>query len=818
MFEAVIAKFEHDCLVGSPGKWQDYLPEDPIVREWLMAELPLIEAELISADETAIQDAEAGETARSSPTFQPTSDNLPLAVETNTIYGPPLRKMRGGLGDVWVVPELSLGRTVVVKQLQDRWHGNAKAERAFLQEVKITSLLEHPGIVPVHATGRSKDGRPFYSMRYVEGQTLREAISALHAELLPNQATLRKLLNHFVTVCRTIAYAHSCGVLHRDLKPENIIIGCFGQTVVLDWGLAKQFPERAQLEQFEPNDDSGNAVVSNDLETSVGDILGTPAYMSPEQARGDIGALSIQTDVYGLGAILYTILFGTAPFATNAEPQPYESLSQRSPEFPACRLNNWFANGLIAICRKSMALQPHNRYADASLLADEVENWLSGENISVKQQPLGQRLMRWAVQQRTLAGAAVLFACLALTSGVYGMLGIQRERNEKLLATRTAQANAQAMESAAEYISKVFQSAEPLGFDDLGFSGGGQIDAKASLRQMLEQGFSLVDDYYHQQPEQKSEMLLAMGHSFRGLAEYDQAQAVLDESAALRLKLFGEQDARTLECYYHLGRLAYDVGEYSRAEELLRHVIHVGNSLKDRPELLVADAQFHLARLLYYQPLGLNYPQFKPASIQESKQMFAEVINTRERLLGKNHPSVGYAYAGYAAACFNDHQKAQEALTAVAKAMEVFRANGQNSKLGHFLLEYLRAEKLRSEGNVAEAEAAYCLLRETIEEHLGKNHPIYLMHLWNMAGFYHKFHMLDDAELTIEQIRELARDLPGFRSSQAHLDGLRQYVEELMKDRPKDAMAVLEETIMYARERPTENASLIEHLQSLLTN
>lgn len=855
LFERIVARFECDWQLGCPGRWQDYLPEDTDVRELLTMELPLVEEEfrqrsVLVPDSRAASDSSTFGTAGQTQDSDPQSESKPVGgqvdstltrmpasirrdvnalsdeqglvqhlmdVKPYTCYGEPVKKMKGGLGDVWVVSEANLGRTVAVKQLQERWVGNPRAERAFLQEVRITSLLEHPGIVPVHATGRTNDGRPFYSMRYIEGETLREAIDKCHAEPTLDLSDLRRLLDHFVSVCQTVAYAHSCQILHRDLKPENVVIGSFGQTVLLDWGLAKQSPEHSQFSQAHGfttrSVDGCGHHAENSIDTSAGDVLGTPAYMSPEQARGDQRAISTRTDVYGLGAILYTILFGLAP-------HPQHSLrpgtTQQVPvDFPAIRTSNWLTSGLIAICRKAMSVQPGDRYPSAAALADEVVHWLSGESISVKRQPLLQRSLRWAVRQRTLAGAVLVFAIFTLLAMTLGYVGIQRERSEKLLAARTALANARAMESAAEYIAKVFQSAEPVGFDNLGFAVNGQLDARESLRQILENGYALIDSYFGERSEQKSNVLLAMGYSFRGLAEYEKANNLLNDALALRRQLYGENDLRTLECIYHLGRLASDRGEYAEAEQLLRHVVRDGKSETVSAQLLTADAQFHLAWLLYYQPLGTSFPQFSPELVAESKQLFSVVIKTREQHLGANHPSVGLAYAGYAAACFNDPTQVQAGLTAVTKAMEVFRASSQQSKLGHFLVEYLRAERFRADGDAMAAHQIYCQLRETIEEHLGRNHPVYLVHLWNMVGFYRKFQRWQEAEHTIDTIRKLAREIPGFRSSQVHLDCLRQYIEELMKIRPHDAIPVLDETLCFAYERPDEHQHLIRQLQEL---
>ena len=246
---------------------------------------------------------------------------------------------RGGIGVVFVALDSELHREVALKQIQPQ-HADDPASRArFLIEAEVTGRLEHPGVVPVYGLGTSDEGRPFYAMRFVRGQSMKEAIEKFHRPAATSSLSclegegkaaaaaaatgaaadgsadlaLRQLLRRFIDVCNAIAYAHSRGVIHRDLKPANILLGPYGETLVVDWGLAKVVgrddptPQPAAELTLRPRSGSGNS------ETQAGTAVGTPAYMSPEQSEGRLAQSGPASDIYSLGATLYCILTGQPP-------------------------------------------------------------------------------------------------------------------------------------------------------------------------------------------------------------------------------------------------------------------------------------------------------------------------------------------------------------------------------------------------------------------------------------------------------------------------------------------------------------------------
>ena len=329
------------------------------------------------------------------------------------------RHAKGGLGEVFVAKDEELNREVALKEIQSRFADDLNSRNRFLLEAEITGGLEHPGIVPVYGLGIYKDGRPYYAMRFIEGISLKEAIQLFHSdEINENERTLqfRKLLGKFVDVCQAISYAHSRGIIHRDLKPSNIMLGKYGETLVVDWGLAKicgrkeiGFPENSE-ETLRVS--SGSSVNS----TAFGDIIGTPAYMSPEQARGEVDILGPASDIFSLGATLFFLLTGTTPFQGKGTLEVIHAL--RKGNIPRARSGKSnVARELDAICAKAMSAEIENRYVSTSELAEDIERFLADESVSAMNDPVRVKVRRWVRKHPaivTSTAAAVLIGLFSL--------------------------------------------------------------------------------------------------------------------------------------------------------------------------------------------------------------------------------------------------------------------------------------------------------------------------------------------------------------------------------------------------------------------
>ncbi|MGL6195390.1 MAG: serine/threonine protein kinase, partial [Thermoguttaceae bacterium] len=367
--------------------------------------------------------------------------------------------VKGGMGQVYIAYDQFLKREVALKELfRDSTQDETIVHR-FIVEAEITAQLEHPGIVPIHSLGLDINGNPYYTMKLIHGKTLQEAIKQYFRN--PSESELKRLVRRFVSVCQTMAYVHKRGVIHRDLKPANIMLSEQGESLIMDWGIAKTFSlERETGVSLSPGTDapsgSSPGTAAPNL-TIVGTVVGTPAYMSPEQASPDSSEVGPLSDIFSLGAILFYMLTGRNAYTGKSSQEILTKVITAAPPKPSDVAKN-IPPGLEAICLKAMARQQQNRYQSASELVADLCNWLDGEPISAMKESLSERTWRFIRKHQQISLGLFLVIFLVFAAIAVSLLVVDRN----IVRERISKENAEIVATHITEYEKQIESTRDL--------------------------------------------------------------------------------------------------------------------------------------------------------------------------------------------------------------------------------------------------------------------------------------------------------------------------------------------------------------------
>ena len=711
---------------------------------------------------------------------------------------------RGGLGLIWVALDRQLNRLVALKEMRPGVASDPTSRAKFEDEAEITGRLEHPGIVPVYSLGAQADGRPFYAMRLVQGDDLRSAIERYHRRAPDDPARhldLNDLIRRLIDVCNAIAYAHSRGVLHRDIKPGNIMLGKYGETLVVDWGLALATgrPEEA-AQGFEEVTLIPSSNRGRDSEPP-GSVAGTPAYMSPEQAAGDVAGLGAATDVYSLGAILYTILTGRPPIP---EPGPEATATVPVDELLRRQLDRIRAGAirppravapavpraLENVCLKAMATDPRCRYPSALELASDLKRWMADEPVSAGGEPWHDRLRRWTRRHRSLvllasAGALVLAINLALL-GWFQMKAAERERYQSQLVVieqgkaRTEQARAEekgrTSRMVVDFLVKLFQTTDPLGLENRGFSTPGERMNMIAALQLLEVGVEQIHQPMGLGDSAalvRATLLDAIGNALRATSDFRRARPLLEEALRIRTAALPPGDPEVALSLFHMAMLDHFSGRHERAETSYVAAAGILRKAPAGSEALLDKVEFHHAWLLA-----------EMKRLGEAGEAIDRVLDRRTRLLGKDHADTRHAQ-------FASHVIKLGSGERDVLLREVVKLTISTDPLVQVAFRYFQADALRKRADRTRDRADVERARRQLEDVLAavraalpSRHFALALLLGDMAEFERNHDNFSRALTLIHEAFEIARQVAP--THPYFIDALAKYSDEMARRRRFD--------------------------------
>jgi tetratricopeptide (TPR) repeat protein/tRNA A-37 threonylcarbamoyl transferase component Bud32 len=673
----------------------------------------------------------------------------------------------GGLGEVFVAHDEELNREVALKRIRPERQDDADSRRRFMREAEITGRLEHPGVVPVHGLVHDETGQPCYAMRFVRGGSLQDAILEYHhtdrAALDPGERSvaLRQLLSHFLATCKAVAYAHSRGILHRDLKPQNIMLGKYGETLVVDWGLAKTF-SRTEADRAQGEESLTPASQADMGSTQLGAALGTPAYMSPEQATGQWDNLRPSSDIFSLGATLYALLTRQAPYRGDS---PREVLEQaRTGVFPLPRhINREVPRALEAICLKAMARDPNRRYGTAMELAADIERWLADQPVGAWREPLMAWLLRWSWRHRSgVALTILLLAALWLGAGLF-LLDAERRETELARqkavkqgelaqeAQHYAEAESQKKDKMVELLRGIFDASDPLGMSGLSFYIPPATGEELTLKQALDRGVVRITRETGQDPQVHAALMDTIGSVYRQLGKYREAEPLLSKAYDIRQQLLRPDDPDLAQSAHNLAWLWQDKGDYDAAYPLYCRARDIREKQFGHEDPQTVATLFNLAWLVTQME-----------DFAQAEQLFREVIAVRERTLGTENREVALAKLGLAALYLEEGDYLRAMGPSLASMQMMQRLEGDNPVVQAAGL-YQRAVIAMFAGrdlDAAERDLTTCA--RVAEELLGPGHVYVAFVLTELAYLEERKGDNKRAEELYRRCVAIARDQVGF--------------------------------------------------------
>jgi len=623
----------------------------------------------------------------------------------------------GGMGAVYEAEQDLPHRTVALKVIRAGYATGGMLRR-FENEAQALGRLQHPGIAQIYEAGAAETAfgrQPYFAMELVHGQTL-------VAYCDEHKLNTRERLELMAKICDAVQHAHQRGLIHRDLKPANILVDESGQPRILDFGVARLTDSDAQATR----------------QTDIGQLVGTLAYMSPEQVLGDPAEVDTRSDVYALGVVLYELLAGKGPYVLGYQlPEAVRTIREEQPT-TLSSVNRTYRGDIETIVGKALEKDKARRYGSAADLAADIRHHLYDEPITARPPSTSYQLQKFARRHKALMmGVVAVFVVL--------VAGVVASTWEAVQARR-AEAKAKQESAIAQAVNDFLQN------DLLGQASAynqSKPDPNITVRTVLERAAQGIQGKFDRQPEVEAGIRDTMGQTYIDLGLYREARTQFERALDLNRRVFGAENPKTLKTMSHLGRLAYLQARFAEGETLLSQTLAIQRRVlgPGHPDTLLS--MTNLARV--YQGQG-KYPQ--------AEALDRQILEIRRRVLGPEHPDTLSSMSDLAVVYWREGKYAQ------AEALDNHTLEIRRRALGPEHPDTLGsmnnlAVVYDDEGKYAQAEALDSQILEIRRRVLGPEHPDTLGSMNNLAGVYEDEGKYAQAEPLYSQTLEIERRVLG---------------------------------------------------------
>lgn len=604
----------------------------------------------------------------------------------------------GGMGTVYKAEQQNPHRIVALKVIKQGISSD-RALRRFEQEAEALGRLQHPGIAQIYEAGTDDSGlgpQPYFAMEFIQGRPLMQYVSERH---LSTHARLELMAR----ICDAVNHAHQRGIIHRDLKPGNILVDEAGQPKILDFGVAR--------------------VTDSDLQatrqTDIGQLVGTLAYMSPEQVLADPLALDIRSDVYALGVILYEVLSGKLPYSIHGKAvhQAVQVIREEDPT-RLSSIDRTYRGDIETIAAKALEKDKARRYASAADLAEDIRRFLTDRPIVARPASASYQLQKFARRHKALVTGTIA-VILVLAAGVIVSTGqaLRATRERDRADSEAASANAVNAFLQNDLLAQASSSSQAR--------STGKPDPDLKVRTALDRAAARISGKFDKQPEVEAAIRDTMAQTYIDLGLYAEARQQAERAVELHQRTLGPENPKTLASYSRLGAALLNTGKYPESETLLNKTCDTMRRVLGPKHPDLASAMFNLATTKMRRG---KYPQ--------AEALLRETLEIRRQLYGPEHRATLASMNGLAGA-YNEEGKYAEAEPLYVQTVDICRR-----KLGAEHPDTLQAMgnlglNYEAQGNFAKARPLFTDALEIKRRVLGPDHPETLVSMQYLASVYH---------------------------------------------------------------------------------